>query len=66
LSTALPTADTALPDSLVSVRCAEGATPAKPQVSVVEQAAPRIEQDVDGGESLPAENSGITLVVVNF
>jgi hypothetical protein len=66
VSTALPTADVSLPDSFVSVRCAEGATPAKPQVSVVEHAAPRIEQDVDEGESLPTENSGITLVTVNF
>jgi hypothetical protein len=66
LSTAPATADASLPDSFISVKCAEGATPAKPQVSVIEQAAPPIEQDVDGEESLPAEDSSTTLVIVNF
>jgi hypothetical protein len=66
VSTALPMADASRPDSFISVRCAEGATPATPQVSVVEQAAPRIEQDVDNGDSVPTEDDGITLVIVNF
>jgi hypothetical protein len=53
-------------DSLVSVRCAEGATPAKPQVSVVEQAAPRIEQEGTADDSEAPTASGTRLVVVNF
>ena len=67
VSTALATMHAAQPDSVVSVRCAEGATPAKPQVSVVEGATPlRIEQDVETGESAPADDGGVTLVIVNF
>jgi hypothetical protein len=53
-------------DSLISVRCAEGATPAAPQVTVVEEAAPRVEHDVETGESQPSAEKNVTLVVVNF
>jgi hypothetical protein len=64
VSTAVPTPGLG-PDSLVSVRCAEGATPAKPQVSVVE-AAPRVEEEGTAAPSDAPDESGITLVIVNF
>jgi len=64
VSTAVPTPGSG-PDSLVSVRCAEGAT--EPQVSVVEQAAaPRIEQDGTEDESEAPAVRGTRLVIVNF
>ena len=65
VSTTVPTADAPRPDSLVSVRCAEGATPATPQVTI-EDAEPGVEQDVENAESQPGEHSHVTLVVVNF
>ena len=67
VSTAVSTADASQPDSLISVRCAEGATPATPQVSVVEQATPRLDgQDAEAAELLPTEDGGVKLVIVNF
>lgn len=66
VSTALPTAETPGPESLISVRCAEGATPATPQVSVAGEAAPRVDEDAASDESTPPADSGITLVIVNF
>ena len=66
VSTAVPTADVSRPDSLISVRCAEGATAATPQVSVVEEAMPRVDDDGETAESLPAADSGVKLVIVNF
>lgn len=64
VSTALPDADASRPESLVSLRCAEGAAPATPQVSVVEEAQPRVDHG-DNPDSL-SEESGVTVVVVNF
>jgi hypothetical protein len=66
VSTVAPTAAGSPPDSLISIRCAEGATPAEPQVSLVESAPAPVEQDVDAAGSLPAEDTRFTRVVVNF
>jgi len=65
VSTVTATPATPAPDSPVSVKCGEGATPAAPQVSVVDQPAAREEE---GGDSqpTPSPDTRITLVVVNF
>jgi hypothetical protein len=66
VSTGIATPEASAPDSLVSVKCAEGATPATPRVTVVDQPAPREEQSVvDAGATQPTDKN-ITVVVVNF
>jgi hypothetical protein len=66
VSTALAATSGPEPDSLVSVRCAEGATSANPQVSVVEEAAPRLEQQGPVADSDAPADGGIRLVIINF
>jgi hypothetical protein len=65
LSSRTPTAEAAEGESLVSVTCAEGATPAPPHVSVDDDPT-RNEQDPQTEISTPAQGTSTTLVVVNF
>ena len=63
----MSTADASRPDSLISVKCADGATPATPQVSVVEEPAPHVdEQDGETADAVPTADSGVKRVIVNF